>query len=188
MRYEIIRGLVTAEECAALNNWANLAVENEWLGEGIQHGGKPYPKELRRTSRFYGHKFQHPPLALEVFGRVRKVLGLHNAPLVEGHGRDGIVINYTMNGGNVYEHTDGRTGNLATLRCNLLSRSAEEGGELFINNIEYPMYEQAIHCYLVSENPHRVEEVRGNTPRVLWMFGFAVPVEDWESGKIKVQL
>jgi hypothetical protein len=188
MRYEVIRSLVTKEECDVLNQWADIAVKNNWLGAGIKEGGALYPKELRVTSRFYGDRFEHPSLALDIFSRIRKVLNLPNAPLVEGHGRDGIVINYTMNGGNVYEHTDGRTDNLATLRCNLLSRSPKEGGELFINNVEYAMEECAIHCYLVSENPHRVEEMRGDTPRVLWMFGFAVPVEDWESGKIKVQL
>ena len=87
----------------------------------------------------------------------------------------------------MYEHTDGRTGFLATLRCNLLSRKSEEGGELFVNNKEYPMEEGAIHCYLVSENPHRVEEVKGDTPRVLWMFGFGVDINEWELGKIKVK-
>jgi hypothetical protein len=187
MRFEVIHSLVSEEECAELNRWADIAAKNDWLGPGITDNGSPYPKELRMTSRFYGHKFEHPPLVLDIFSRIRKVLNLPNAPLVEGHGRDGVVINYTTNGGNVYEHTDGRTGSLATLRCNLLSRKAKEGGELFVNNIKYPMYEGAIHCYLVSENPHRVEEVRGDVPRVLWMFGFGVSVEDWESGKIKVQ-
>jgi hypothetical protein len=187
MRYEIIRSLVTKKECDELNQWADIAVKNNWLGAGIQEKGVPYPKELRVTSRFYGHRFEHPHLALDIFSRIRKALDLPNAPLVTGHGRDGIVVNYTMNGGTVYEHTDGKTGSLATLRCNLLSRKSKEGGELFINNIEHPMEECAIHCYLVSENPHRVEEVRGDIPRVLWMFGFAVPVEDWELGKIKVQ-
>jgi hypothetical protein len=188
MRFEVIRGLVTEQECAELNTWVDFAVQQDWLDAGITNYGRPYPKELRRTSRLYGDRFEHPKLALDIFDRVRTYFGLEDAPLVLGHGRDGIVINYTMDGGNVYEHTDRKTGRLATLRCNLLSRKAKEGGELFINNIEYPMDEGAIHCYLVSENPHRVEEVRGDVPRVLWMFGFGVPIEDWESGKIKVQL
>lgn len=187
MRYEIIKNLVTKEECDQLNAWADKAVGNDWLDAGIRSGGAPYPKELRRTSRFYGDRFEHPPLALEIFQRIRDTLKLPDAPLVTGHGRDGIVINYTMNGGAVYEHIDGTHHGLAVLRCNLLSRAPESGGELFVEDIEYPMHETAIHCYLVSKHRHRVEEVHGDKPRVLWMFGFAINADDWDSGKIKVQ-
>lgn len=187
MRYEIIRNLVTETECVKLNAWADKAAENDWLDAGIAYS-KPYPKSLRRTSRFYGDRFEHPELALDIFARIRNTLQLATAPLIEGHGRDGIVINYTLNNGNVYEHLDGRhPSGLSVLRCNLLSRKAKSGGELFIDGIEYPMYETAVHCYLVSEHKHRVETVYGDLPRVLWMFGFAVNCNDWNSGKIKVQ-
>lgn len=186
MRYEIIKGLVSQEECKQLNAWADKAVENDWLDAGI-HMEKPYPKELRRTSRFYGSRFEHPPLALEIFQRIRDTLNLPNAPLVTGHGRDGIVINYIMDGGSIYEHTDAPHYELAVLRCNLLSSAPEAGGELFVEDTEYPMYETAVHCYLVSKHRHRVEEVHGDKPRILWMFGFAVNANDWNSGRIQVK-
>lgn len=187
MRYEIIKGLVNQEECNELNVWADAAAANNWIDAGITYGGTRYPKELRRTSRFYGDRFQHPQLALDIFSRVRSAVGLPDAPLVTGHGRDGIVINYTSEGGIVYEHTDPRHEGLAVLRCNLLSRAPTSGGELFVEDMYYPMYETAIHCYLVSEHKHRVEVVHGDKARVLWMFGFAVDPDDWNNKKIRIK-
>ena len=42
-----------------------------------------------------------------------------------------------------------------------------------------------LHCYLVSEHDHEVTTVYGSTPRILWMFGWFVPAEDWNTYKIK---
>lgn len=45
-----------------------------------------------------------------------------------------------------------------------------------------------VHCYLASDFEHYVTEVQGETNRILWMFGAAVPKEDWENGTIKMNL
>jgi len=188
MRIDIYPNLVTPDECRQLADWANTAATNNWLDAGITSGSQKYSTKLRRTSRFYGDRFTHPPLALEIQERIRHALGIETNPYITGHGRDGIVINYTYANGSVYEHKDPRSvDGLATLRCNLLVQAPESGGGLYIEDKLYPITQGSVHCYLVSEHKHRVETVFGETPRILWMFGAHVQAEDWNNYKIRMK-
>jgi hypothetical protein len=67
-----------------------------------------------------------------------------------------------------------------------MTRAADAGAELYVGGQLVDIEVGELHCYLASEFEHKVTEVQGNTSRVLWMFGAAVPAGDWESGKIQV--
>jgi len=86
----------------------------------------------------------------------------------------------------VYPHKDPRQGYLSALRCNVMTRAANAGAELYVGGQLVNIEVGELHCYLASEFEHKVTEVQGNTSRVLWMFGAAVPIEDWELGKIQI--
>lgn len=182
MRIERFKNFITAEECAVLNQWVDRAVESKWLDTSVGLGATQYTK--RATSRLYGDRFEHPPFVLELSERVRKFCGVSSYGLIEGHGRDGVVISCTFNGGNVFPHKDPVQGGFATLRCNIMTRKADAGAELFVEGRLLDIEVGELHCYLVSELEHYVTEVVGPTPRVMWMFGAAVPAEAWNNGHI----
>ena len=58
-------------------------------------------------------------------------------------------------------------------------------GQVYVENNKIDIEVGELHCYLASDYEHYVTEVKGETPRILWMFGAYVPKEDWESGKIQ---
>jgi hypothetical protein len=185
MRIERYKNFLSTEDCAALNAWADKAVQNKWMDAGISSEGSGYKK--RFTSRLYADRFEYPQIVRDISNHIRSFCGVTSYPLIEGHGGDGVVVSCTFSGGNVYAHQDPRSlGGLSTLRCNVMTRAADAGAELYIGGQLVSIEVGELHCYLVSEFEHYVTEVQGETSRVLWMFGAAVPAKDWELGQIKV--
>jgi hypothetical protein len=184
MRIEVIPSFATQEEIKALNSWATLGVKNKWLDTGI---GSQGTTQKRLTSRMYGSRYEYPQIVRDLSDRIRKFVGIDNYPLIVNHGRDGVVVSYTIPNGDVYKHKDPRSKEgVATLRCNVLTQKADEGGVLFVDGQQVDFEVGDLHCYLVSEHEHWATEVKGNTPRIMWMFGAHVPAEDWNNGLIKV--
>lgn len=185
MRIEIIKNFASVDEIKALNNWAELGVKNNWLDTGITTNYKP--TRTRLTSRMYGDRFVYPQEALDISKRIQKVLGIEGYSLIEGHGKNGIVVSYTLPGGDVYKHKDPRSvKSVPTLRCNILTQKADSGGVLFVDGQEIKFEVGDLHCYLVSEHEHWATVVEGETPRIMWMFGVHLPAIIWNNKVIKV--
>jgi hypothetical protein len=181
----IVCNFATKEEINALNEWVELAVKNRWLGSGVNEKG--YVKN-RLTSRMYGERYVYPQIVIDLSNRIRNFVGINSYQLIEGHGRNGVVVSYTYPGGNVHKHKDPENAEgLSTLRCNILTQKPDAGGLLYVEGKQTHVEVGDLHCYLVSEHEHWVTEVEGETPRIMWMFGAHVPADDWNSGKIKVQ-
>ena len=186
MRIDIYPNFATQEEVNALNEWAELGVKNKWLDSGITDYHHSTNKRL--TSRMYGSRYEYPQIVRDISDRIRKFVGIDSYPLIEGHGRDGVVVSYTYPGGDVYKHKDPKSiDNLATLRCNILTQKADAGCQLYVDGEPVNIDVGDLHCYLVSEHEHWATPVEGNTPRIMWMFGAHVPAEDWNNGKIKLR-
>lgn len=188
MRIERHKNFLPALECQLLNEWVRLAIERKWMDKAGSLRGSLNPNRL--TTRMYGSRFVYPELALEVSRRVRSFCGVEDMPLIEqGHGRDGIVVSCTFPGEGVHPHVDGPTlsEKHSVLRCNIVTQSPDEGGELFVGAHSFFPEQGELHCYLASDHQHYVTEVYGNTPRILWMFGAHVPTDDWNGGKIKLR-
>jgi hypothetical protein len=185
MRIERHKNFITTEECTALNAWVDEGVERRWLDVGID--GRDFKYARRVTSRLYPERFEYPEFVRELSNRVRIFCGVSSYGVIEGHGRDGVVVSCTFPGGDVYPHIDpsGPDG-LATLRCNIMTRAADVGCVLYVGGQVVDIEVGELHCYLVSEHKHFVTPVEGNTNRVMWMFGAHVPSEDWNNGFIKL--
>lgn len=185
MRLEHHKNFLTLEECSMLNAWVDEGVEKKWLDVGISKGQSNYTK--RFTSRLYGDRFEYPQIVLDISNRIRKFCGVDSYGLIGDHGRDGVVVSCTFDGGDVYAHRDpcSKEG-LAALRCNVMTRKADVGGQLYVNGQCINIEVGDLHCYLASNYEHYVTTVEGGTNRVLWMFGAYVPQEDWDNGVIKV--
>jgi len=184
MRIERHKNFLSSEDCAALNAWVDEAVKNKWIDAGISKGNNNYTK--RFTSRLYADRFEYPQIVRDISNRIRFFCGVDTYGLIEGHGRDGVVVSCTFPGGDVYAHKDPKVGGYAALRCNIMTRSANSGAKLYIGGEHIDIEVGELHCYLASDFKHSVTEVEDETSRVLWMFGAYVPKEDWESGKIKI--
>lgn len=185
MRLEITPNFLSQDECDVLNAWVYEGVKNKWLDKGICTGKST---DKRLTSRLYGQRFEYPKEVLELSNKIRNFAGVADYQIIEDHGKNGVVVSYTKSSGDVYKHKDPKHSGMSALRCNIMTQAAEYGAELFVNNEKVAIKAGDLHCYLASDFEHYVTEVKGNTPRILWMFGAYVPKEDWENGKIKYGL
>lgn len=168
----IFKKFLDIDTCNQLNEWVDAGVEKKWLDKGLNKG-ENWGYDFRSTTRNYGNRFEYASVVYEVEKRINTFLDIADLPKsIIGGGKDGIVVSCTFNGGDVYKHIDPKEGELEVLRCNVMTRSAEEGGELYIGGNKIDINVGDLHCYLPSTIEHYVTEVKGETSRVLWMFGY----------------
>jgi hypothetical protein len=181
----VIRNFASSEEVQILKDWQVKAVEEGQFVNGITGD---WDKKIfsttktRLTNRMSKH-INYPNLVKTLQDRIRQTFPiLSNVPLIEGHGKDGVVVSVTYNDGDVYKHKDPSVGEgFAGLRCNILASKAESGGTIHVEDKTYDLNEGDMMCYLVTELYHSVDVCYGNNPRTLFMFGFVVDEEDWEN-------
>lgn len=174
----IIKNFLSEKECTALNTWVDLGVQNSWLDKGLCMPAGTWTETKRLTSRPYGKRFDYSSEVYAVQDKITKTLKIEDLQKsAVGGGKNGIVVSYTLNGGDVYKHIDPKEGDLEVLRCNILSKAAESGGELYIGGDKIDIGVGDLHCYLPSTVEHYVTEVKGQTPRTLWMFGYQCSVD-----------
>jgi len=183
MRLEVTPSFISVSECAFLNSWVHEGVDKKWLDRGLD--AKGFFVNERLTSRLYGERYTFPEEVIALSNRIRAFVGIDKYPLIHNNGKNGVVVSFTKPGGDVHKHKDPRWNGMSALRCNIMTQEAEENAELFVNGKKVNIKAGDLHCYLASDFEHYVTKVKGNTPRILWMFGAYVPKTDWESGKIK---
>jgi len=176
----VIPGFISAETCSSLNDWVDQGVTEKWLDKGISRSSS-WDYEKRVTTRNYADRFQYSPVVYQVFDKITDHLGLQDIPKsTAGAGKDGIVVSCTFPGGDVYPHRDPMEGNdLHVLRCNIMSRDSDAGGQLFIGGEHIDIGVGDLHCYLPSNVEHYVTPVEGNTSRIMWMFGYKMNIPDF---------
>jgi hypothetical protein len=177
MQIKIFKNFLCKEECEILNNIAKNGL-GLWMHTGITD----YTKEIktRFTSRMKMGNYEYPKIVLDISNRVRSFVGIDSFPIIDGHGKNGVVVSYTMQGGDVYPHKDPRSADgLLTYRCNILTQANEDGCDLYVGGKKIDIEVGDLHCYMVSELEHYVTEAKGETPRIMWMFGAHIPKEHW---------
>lgn len=179
MTLRIIKNFFTPEECAQLNTVAMQGVKEGWIANGVNKYGGGNSYELRKTSRMHMVSVEYPQFVRDMSDKVRLEAGVSSYPLIEGHGKDGVVVSVTYQNGEVYTHCDPDGGDgIVTYRCNVLTQANEDGAELHVNGQKIDIEVGDLHCYAVSEIPHGVSVAKGPTPRIMWMFGAHIPKQD----------
>lgn len=169
----VIKNFLSIDECNTLNAWVETAVQNKWLDNGLSMPDATWTETKRLTTRPYGDRFDYSPEVYAIQNKITNFLKIENLEKsVAGGGKNGIVVSYTITGGNVHKHIDPKEGELEVLRCNVVSKNSEIGGELFIGGEKIDIGVGDLHCYLPSDVEHYVTTTEGNTPRILWMFGY----------------
>lgn len=175
----IKRQFLSLAECEALNAWVDEGVKQRWLDVGVS-GNSGWAYKDRLTTRNYGRRFNYPAVVYKVFDAITTALDLHGIPKsISSGGKDGVVVSYTLPSGSVFPHKDQMDGDLHVLRCNVMTRTADAGAELFIDGKKIDIGVGDLHCYLPSDVEHYVTTVEGSTPRVMWMFGYQVSKQSW---------
>lgn len=171
---------LTQTQCAELNAWVREGVERKWLDIGVFRGASQHTED-RLTTRAYGDRFEYPQIVYDVFEQITQSLGLHDLSKSEfGGGRNGVVVSCTLIGGDVFKHCDLMEGSKHILRCNVMTQAADRGAKLYIDDEHIDVEVGELHCYLPSTVPHYVTKVEGQTPRIMWMFGYKCDKERFD--------
>lgn len=177
MNVKIFKNFLTKEECNVLNEITKQGIEDGWIYKGFQKPNFNY--SLRYTSRMHMGNHEYPDFVKSISNKIRSFLKIDSYPLILGHGKDGVVVSITFKGGSVYKHKDPRSDDdLITYRCNILTQANEDGCELYVGGEKININVGDLHCYMASEIEHYVTEAKGETPRIMWMFGCHLPLND----------
>jgi hypothetical protein len=179
----LVPNFITAEEVQVLKDWANQAVADGQFVDGItgDWDKKEFSTTKKRLTNRMSPNISYPELVKTLQDRIRQTIPLTaNAPVIYGHGKDGVVVSVTYNDGDVYKHKDPSVGEgVVGLRCNILASKAESGGTVHVEDKTYDLNEGDMMCYLVTELYHSVDVCHGNNPRTLFMFGFVINKDAW---------
>jgi hypothetical protein len=161
-----------AQERLALSDWVE------------SNAGKPFFRDAnmggkRATTRYTpSAEFTFPNEAYLVQNKVAAALGFSVEPATGF--KDGMVASHASPGDTCYAHKDPRWHRcFYTVHCNVILSAPEEGGELVVEGKQYNMPEGSFICYPVSEVMHETLLVKGTKPRLMWVFGFCVPPEQY---------
>lgn len=178
MRLKIIKNFLSPEEIIELNNWVIEGVHKRWLDDANTMSGTT---NSRLTTRKYNNRFFFPPLVYSILKRIKTSIDLEDIETVPNQGRDGIIATYIKPGGDLFLHKDVRPNGMSVLQCNIITQTAEQGGQLIVDGKAIELNAGDLHCYLASEYEHRVTTVVGDKARIIWLFGFAIEKERWET-------
>ena len=173
----VVGNFLTPQECQQLNDWTDLAVQNKWADDGSDASFQNQENTLRKTTRGYESRFEFPDFVRMVSDKITERFGLQALnKSADGKGL-GVVCTSTLTGGFIPEHTDPleSNGSVHLLRCNILTRKSESGGELFLSGSPIPMNVGDLVCYSPSFIRHSVSAVSGTQSRVMWLFGYQIP-------------
>jgi hypothetical protein len=136
-------------------------------------------KDTRFTTRYYKdcNKLSFPVEALDLRVKIADFLNIKNyndPPYCNG-----IVCGIGYSGGDIYEHIDpAYYDGTYTLHCNAITQAAEDGGITVIDGVFYPTKPKDILVYPVSKVMHKVTAIKGYTPRILWVFGYCIDIDN----------
>lgn len=139
----------------------------------------------RITTRYTDEQhFCFPEEATKIRNKIADALEFSKNPLP--HFSNGMVASYALPGDTCYAHRDPRWyPSLWTVHCNVILSPPESGGDLFIENVQYEMPTGQPICYPVSEMTHQTTLIKGEKPRIMWIFGFCVSPTEYLNAQEK---
>lgn len=168
----IIKNFISNNTVKVLNEWAYETISSQ---PHLFYDANMGLKGTRLTTRYNKNcdKLSFPAQAFELRVKIARYLNIKNYK--DPNYCHGIVCGIGYNNGSIYEHTDPvyHEGTY-TLHCNVITQAAESGGITIIDYIPYPTKPNDILVYPVSKVKHSVTTIEGNTPRILWVFGYCI--------------
>lgn len=173
MDVQIHKSVATPDECLQLATWALSAPS---FSDGFSVAGSitTRRKTNRNWIRCNTPKPVYPALVFDIQKRIAALTGQSIVFDDDQHGSDGIVVNITMDEGDVHEHRDPSSKNGEdVIRCNLLVSEQECGGILSVEGQQIINWSVGDVVQLnVTKLLHRVSKITGSKPRINFLFGF----------------
>lgn len=178
----ILRNFLFEDDVKALNKWTLNNKHQEYFEDACMD---PDNHGTRFTTRFPNESIaddiNYPRVAHKVRQRIVNYFHLegYKSPPSYSHG---IVNGIGYAGGRIKDHIDPTYyPDTKTVHFNAITQQAEEGGHAIIDGVEYNNVNSTdLLIYQVSELYHEVTATKGNTPRILWVFGFCLDNEKIE--------
>lgn len=172
----ILRNFLSSNEVKKLNQWTFDNCHQEFFQDANMD---PDNSETRFTTRFpndsIAENIDYPEVAHAIRERIIKFFHLEKfkSPPSYSHG---IVNGIGYSGGRIEKHIDPTYyPDTKTVHFNAITQQAEKGGHTIIGGVEYNDIKSTdLLIYQVSEVNHEVTSTKGNTPRILWVFGFCL--------------
>ena len=105
----LVPNFATPEEVQVLKDWANQAVIDGQFVDGVtgDWDKKEFDRTKKRLTNRMSQNINYPDLVKSLQDRIRQTFPmLSQAPVIENHGKDGVVVSITYNDGDVYKHKD----------------------------------------------------------------------------------
>jgi hypothetical protein len=177
MKVKLVQDVITEEERIELRDYVLNNLDQFHTGIDKLH----FRVTTRLSNRLNGDKIVYPPAVYTVQERLRSLIP-PNHKIEHLHGKDGLVVCITYDGGDTYLHRDPRSDPvLETLRCNICVSAPEEGAVVYVEDKPFQLREREMMQYMVTKHRHQVTKTIGDKPRILYQFGFLVKAEEWES-------
>lgn len=172
----VLRNFLFLNEVKELNQWTINNCHQHFFEDA---GMDPDNPNTRFTTRFPNESvapnIDYPEIAHTVRKRIVKYFHLENCKSPSSYSH-GIVNGIGYSGGRIEEHIDPTYyPNTKTVHFNAITQQADVGGHTIIGGVEYNDIKPTdLLIYQVSEIHHEVTVTKGNTPRILWVFGFCL--------------
>lgn len=167
----VVNNFIDEQEMNSLNKWCLANYQKPFFKDANM--GKPGTRMTTRFS-FQEDGLRFPEEAYKIKKKIIKTLGIENYRQPGFY--DGIVCGIGFNEGSIFSHRDPvwHPGTY-TFHCNIISNKPQSGGNTYVNDKLIPVNEGDLLCFDVSGQDHMVDEISGEIPRILWVFGFSLP-------------
>lgn len=162
---------ISKQELKVLSDFAKTNYASHTFKDANMRGN-------RVTTRYTDERLiRYPQEAYNIRERIQQAL-VSSEPISKFP--HGIVVSYAKIGDSCYSHKDPVwVEDKFTVHCNLLVSPAESGGDLYIEKEYCAMPVGTVICYPVSEVEHETTQIKGVSPRIVWIFGFTMKPEDF---------
>jgi len=184
---KIIHNFITDEERKSLNKWTlNNYKSSCFMNPRMNNDTKQTRFTTRhahyRENNFKDYKVKYPEESYSIQKRLFKYFNLDYRSIIPWpHFTDGIVTTIAFPPGSCFSHVDPiYYKDTYTLHCNIITQMPQKGGITTIENESYEVSENDVLMYITSHLNHEVNEIIGEKPRILWVFGFCLNKEEMD--------
>jgi hypothetical protein len=182
---KIVKNFITEGEVKVLNQWTldnykepyfmdpKMNRDNEQTRFTTRHA-------YGRSGEYRDYKVQYPKEVYDIQKRLITYLKVKENTIAPWPSfTDGVVTTIAFPPGSCCKHTDPvYFQNTYTLHCNFVTQNPKNGGITYVEDIPYQFDEKDMVMYITSHLEHEVTEISGDTPRILWVYGFCInPIE-----------
>ncbi len=180
-KVRVVKEFVSKKDLKTLNDWSlkNYRENPNQYYDAHMDPDNPRSRFTTRLDNEVDHIdenvfIKYPKIAYNIQDRIRAKFELWDQDRPPSF-VDGIVNGIGVRDGYIKEHIDPvYFPGTHTLHCNVISQKSDHGGVTIIGGEEYDIDVGDLLCYVVSDVKHRVTKTKGNTNRILWVFGFCI--------------